>query len=440
MKWIIPIISLLIPVAISVGLYPVGSVAVLFITPFVLITHHLLRRFDESGFLSSLFIAAFLARVLVAVVIFVFNLQPFFGEDSVVHEMHAFGLYNYLQGQSETLSFIVRDWNRPWGLYYLIAGCYSLIGRNSLAIQFISCFCGALTAAFVFQCSLKIFRNHRVARIAGILTAFSPAMIIWSSQIMKDGFVVFFVVATIYYLLTLQQQFSWSALILLLLSLVGIFSMRFYILYFAIFACVGSFVFGSERVLLNNIRWLLIMTVLMVIMAYAGVLSVGTEQIETLSDLEKIQYSREVLSREAQSGFGRGTDITTVGGSVTALAIGFLYLMLAPFPWQFGSVRSALPLPEMVIWWALIPALVSGFYYTLRNKFREAIPALLFTIALTIAYSVFQTNTGTAYRQRTQIQVFLFIFIAVGWTIWQERKENVRLARKMARFSTTRQS
>jgi hypothetical protein len=39
---------------------------------------------------------------------------------------------------------------------------------------------------------------------------------------------------------------------------------------------------------------------------------------------------------------------------------------------------------------------------------------------------------GTAYRQRTQIQVFFFMFIAVGWTVYQENRENQRLIRAAA--------
>jgi hypothetical protein len=43
---------------------------------------------------------------------------------------------------------------------------------------------------------------------------------------------------------------------------------------------------------------------------------------------------------------------------------------------------------------------------------------------LTLAYSMFLGNVGTAYRQRTQIQVFLFMFIAVGWALFREKKED----------------
>jgi hypothetical protein len=54
----------------------------------------------------------------------------------------------------------------------------------------------------------------------------------------------------------------------------------------------------------------------------------------------------------------------------------------------------------------------------------------LFSLMLTLAYSVFQGNVGTAYRQRTQIQVFLFIFIAVGWQLFRERQEDKKILRR----------
>jgi activator of 2-hydroxyglutaryl-CoA dehydratase len=42
---------------------------------------------------------------------------------------------------------------------------------------------------------------------------------------------------------------------------------------------------------------------------------------------------------------------------------------------------------------------------------------------LTLAYSIFQGNVGTAYRQRSQILVFYFIFVAVGAILLKERQE-----------------
>src|SRR5437868_2397528 len=81
----------------------------------------------------------------------------------------------------------------------------------------------------------------------------------------------------------------------------------------------------------------------------------------------------------------------------------------------------------MFVWWASFPLLVMGIWFTIKYRMRQALPILIFTVMLTLAYSIFQGNVGTAYRQRTQIQVFLFMFASVGFVLRQENRENRRL-------------
>jgi Na+(H+)/acetate symporter ActP len=67
-----------------------------------------------------------------------------------------------------------------------------------------------------------------------------------------------------------------------------------------------------------------------------------------------------------------------------------------------------------------------GIWFTLSYRLRQALPIILFTMMLTLAYSIFQGNIGTAYRQRSQILVFYFIFVAVGAVLLKERQEDRR--------------
>ncbi len=55
-------------------------------------------------------------------------------------------------------------------------------------------------------------------------------------------------------------------------------------------------------------------------------------------------------------------------------------------------------------------------------------PILSFTLMLSLAYSVFQGNVGTAYRQRAQLLVFYFIFVAVGYVLMLEKREEKKRA------------
>ena len=62
-----------------------------------------------------------------------------------------------------------------WGMVNVIALIYTVIGRNTLAIQFVNSVIGAATAVLVFYCAQHVYRNMRAARIAAICVAFFPA-------------------------------------------------------------------------------------------------------------------------------------------------------------------------------------------------------------------------------------------------------------------------
>jgi hypothetical protein len=68
---------------------------------------------------------------------------------------------------------------------------------------------------------------------------------------------------------------------------------------------------------------------------------------------------------------------------------------------------------------------------------RPALPILIFTTMLTIAYSVFQGNVGTAYRQRSQLLIFYFIFVAVGYELVRERAEDRRRQAELTKQQAT---
>jgi hypothetical protein len=103
--------------------------------------------------------------------------------------------------------------------------------------------------------------------------------------------------------------------------------------------------------------------------------------------------------------------------------LGVVYLLFAPFPWQITSLRQSITLPEMVIWWASFPMLILGLWFAIKYRLRMISPVLIFTVMLTLAYSVVQGNVGTAYRQRAQLLVFYFIFVAVGFVLMKEKRE-----------------
>lgn len=385
------------------------------------------RRFtDEKEFVTNVFLVAVAARLAFGLMVQVYDLRGFFGGDANTYDEFGTRIVDFWSGRVPS-NDLVLQWatstgNSGWGMNYVVAVLYAIFGRNIFLAQSVCGVIGAATAPMVYFCSRNIFKNIRVAKFSAAAVAVFPAFIIWSGQLLKDGLIVFLLVLTMTMVLQLQQKFNYAAVVLLVLSLFGIMSLRFYIFYMLALAVVGSFLVGVSNSAQSIVRRTAALVVIGLGLTYFGVMRTASVDYERYGSLQRIQASRLNLATAAESGFGEDVDVSTTSGALTAIPLGLAYLMLAPFPWQVANFRQAITLPEVFLWWALIPLLAYGFWYTVRHKLRTAFPIVIFSLMLTLAYSIYQGNVGTAYRQRTQIQVFLFMFIAVGWALYKERK------------------
>jgi 4-amino-4-deoxy-L-arabinose transferase-like glycosyltransferase len=366
-----------------------------------------------------------------------FDLRGFFGGDAITYDL--FGKiivdiwFNTVTASEMLVQKATSTGTPGWGMNYLTAVIYLFTGRNILAAQSFCAVIGAATAPMVYICAQRIFNNRQVSRNAALMVALFPAFIIWSGQLLKDGLVIFLLVLAMTMVLQLQEKFNYFSVIFLIFALFGILSLRFYIFYMVAISVAGSFIIGqSSGSAKSTARGFILLILTGIALTYLGVLRTATENFDKWGSLESVQRSRSDLAR-SNSGFGDEIDVSTTEGAITAIPVGFTYLMLAPFPWQLGSLRQSITIPEMIVWWSMMPLLVTGLAYTIKNRLRHAISILIFTLMLTLAYSIFQGNVGTAYRQRTQIQVFLFIFIAVGWTLRKEKRENEKAIRAAQR-------
>lgn len=417
--------------------FPEGTVGLAIVIGITSIALLVFRYFtDEKEFITRVFLLALAARMVFGGIMQLFDLQPFFGGDYVVYHEFGRAVANVWGGQGDLLDqeLFIQVPNSPagWGMSYFVASIYYLVGPNLYASQSIVAIVSAATAPMIYFCCQNIFANKQTSKFAAMSIAIFPSFVIWGGQLLKDGLIIFLLVLAMTMVLELQKKLNYSALVILVLAMFGVFALRFYIFYMVAIAVAGSFVLGfseSNKALIRNAA---ILAVIGVGLAILGVGDRATREINMFANLERVQMSRLDLARSANTGYGRELDVSTVSGAVLTLPFGFLYLMFAPFPWQAANIRQAITIPDVLLWYALVPFAVSGIIYTFRNRFLKAMPVLIFTFLLTISYSITQGNVGTAYRQRTQIQVFLFIMVAVGWALYKERKENKALIKSEA--------
>jgi Dolichyl-phosphate-mannose-protein mannosyltransferase len=383
---------------------------------------------ENGGFLLRIFVAALLVRVLLGTVIFITKGQDFFGGDALTYDffgltqLSAWGGERYAQALVDR--WVGTSGGSAWGMVYFVATVYGLIGRNMLAIQFVNAVLGAATAPLIFLCAQHVFNNSRVGRLAALAVAFYPSLVLWSSQGLKDAPIVFFLAVSVLATLKLGEKITVRYVVILICSLFALLSLRFYVFYMLVVAIGGAFLLGMKPFTPTSfVRQFLVIIVLGLGLTYMGVTRYANVQFETFGSLQRVQLSRLDAAKSAQSGFGRDVDVSTTGGAISTIPVGMLYLLFAPFPWQLASLRQTITLPEMIIWWASFPMLVLGFWFSIRYRLRMISPILIFTVMLSLAYSVFQGNVGTAYRQRSQLLVFYFIFVAVGYVLMLEKRE-----------------
>jgi Dolichyl-phosphate-mannose-protein mannosyltransferase len=396
----------------------------------------LARAKEERRFLFRIFLVAVVVRIIVATIIFMAGKEDFFGGDANTYDIFGQSLLQSWHGDAyHTARYagFIRSGAGAWGMLYVVATVYQFIGENRFAIQLLNASVGSSTAIVIYYAAQSLFSNTRVSRVAAVLVAFFPSLILWSSQALKDGLIILALSLGILATLRLMDKITIGYVIVLAVCLLGLLSLRFYIFYMMVAAVAGSFVLGMKTVNAQGfIQRFIAIAAIGLAFTWFGVLRDAGMQLERYGDLKTIQMSRTDQA-SAGSGFGKDVDVSTTEGALTAIPIGLVYLLFAPFPWDMATLRQTITLPEMVIWWSAFPLLVLGLWYALRHRLRQVAPIVIFTTMLTLAYSLFQGNVGTAYRQRSQLLIFYFIFVAVGGVLLKERAEDRRRQAQLAK-------
>ncbi len=320
-----------------------------------------------------------------------------------------------------------------FGYSYLVGALFYLTGVPArLPAAVLNGFFGALTVIVAYRATATLF-SHDVAKRVAWMTCLFPSMIIWSAQTLKEPITIFIEIVALYGCLRLRKYgFSVRDILLCAIALVVVIPFRFYAAYIIAAAVALSLILpqiGKRKFTFVSAVVLAILVVPVVLMS--GVLAQHEKRFESfdLKYVEKFKKDVSVGSLGTGSGVESNYDLETSSGFTMAILVGGAHLLLAPFPWQLGggSLRMLLTLPELLAWWALFfVGVVPGFWYTVRNRFGDVMPILIFLFGLGLLYSLMFGNVGLIFRQRAQLLPWLFIFAAVGLELRQMKRLTAR--------------
>jgi hypothetical protein len=299
----------------------------------------------------------------------------------------------------------------------------------------------AFVPIYVYWFTRELDAPGHVARRAGWLVALSPAFVFWSGSLYKEGLTLLLLSVAAYHTLRLQSGWTGRSMSTLALCVVALWGVRFYLAIILALAVALSLLWGrmpragqSRRVPVF-LRQGAVMAAFAVVIIWVG-LTIRTERVLLESNegvLVNLDVRRAGSAKEAQSGYLQDASLATPEEALQYFPLGLLYFLTVPFPWQLGSMRQNLIIPENVFWLGLYPLTVVGIRRALKSNRPGTVFLLLMTAGTCVVYALLAANVGTVYRMRSQVWLLWAPFAAWGWEVWRERwrpARQVLLARR----------
>lgn len=297
------------------------------------------------------------------------------------------------------------------GYYYLLAGLYWLLGEHSISGLVLNAMFGAALVPVVSDTTRRLFGAEAAARVPPLVLLL-PSMILWPSQLMKEAPILLLVALAANGATRVTDRFALLPLAWVALSMALLLTLRGHVALVLAGGLVAAIVVGRREVL-GGVGAGLVMASLVVLLISFGVGYAGFDAALN-ADLDQANLIRRDLALSGRSGYDAEVDISTSSRALWYLPRGLVNFMLGPFPWQIRGARQLPVLPDMLVWWSLLPSLWRGVGEARRLVGRRVLVLLLpaFTTACLLSLAV--GNFGTLVRERLQVVVLLVPLIALG--------------------------
>jgi 4-amino-4-deoxy-L-arabinose transferase-like glycosyltransferase len=373
----------------------------------------------ERRFLATLILAGFTARIVVAAVLRQAGLNEFFAPDEDTFHRNGLQFSLWLGGDSPyRLSWRFHD-SLQVGYYYLVGAIYYLFGSEPLLPILLNCVIGAVTALPVYKIARQL-GGREAARPAAILVAFFPSLLLWSTLLIRDSLVILVLMLVIASVMDLRRGFTFHRLVLLLVLLMALGTLRQYLFLMVAAAAVMSFLVGrTGRTGRSVLVGALAIVALLAMVKLAGF---GVWEMERAS-LHHLNLHRQYNALETASGtIAPQVDISEPANALLYLPVGIVYFLLSPFPWQVLTPRQVLSVPDVLLWYALLPPILLGLAAAVRHRFRDASMLLLSVAVITILYALVEGNVGIIFRHRAQVIAPMMVLAGMGIAARRARK------------------
>jgi hypothetical protein len=304
------------------------------------------------------------------------------------------------------------------GYFYVLGVLYYVFGAYPLIPKLVNAVIGAMCIGLVHGIARRVTGSETTALRAAQFVTFFPSLILWSVLNIRDIWVALFILVIGLESMRLQERINAGSIVLAGGAMLALMQFRDYLFFAVVVPVFLSFIIRSRGNLPRNA----VLGLLLAGIAVYVDASVGSRTAIATIDLEELSHIRAGTA-EGESAFDPNADISTPGRALAFLPIGLAYFLLGPFPWAISNLRQLFTLPEMLFFYALVPAIIRGIVYLARHRLRDSVMILSITGTITLGYALGQANQGTAYRHRAQVLPFYLAFGALGMETKRAKKQ-----------------
>lgn len=384
----------------------------------------------DGRFILGLFAAAFLLRAVAAGALHYYLVATgkggaAFQDDWAFHTMawlQAQVWQGKLEGLPEPYASYAAGYMQASSTYWrLMAAVYFLLGPSLLSAKIINSLLGSLIIVPIFEMARHLF-GGRAARVAAVLTAFFPSLLLWSLLTLRDAPALFLVSLVIWGAMRFQRAMQPSDAVLawLPLALLGHTKPLSFVL-LSWLSPAAVFIGAREtmtRRLLGGLAFAVAAAALTYWAGY-GVMGWGYLSGVRPGDLER---ARELRAAGAASAYfcppdseeTRASQLVFLRRELRCLPIGLAHVIAAPFPWASTTWAQRLAIPEMLAWYVLMGLALYGFFSFSGAKGRSLFLVVAYLGMVVLAMALTEGNVGTVFRHRAMIVPFVMMFSAAG--------------------------
>jgi hypothetical protein len=358
-------------------------------------------------------LAAFAIHLVIGLVILSSSrLTTYFGGDATTYSAGAVGIYQHWVHGAPLPSDLPAG---KTGFYYMLAALYLVFGVYSQAGVVVNAAMAALVVPLLTDATRRHF-GLAATRAVPALSTLIPGFVIWGSQLLREAGVYFLIAVSLNGAVRLMHRTSLSAMTTMVGAVGLLVTFRADVGLIAGAALAVALTVGRRQVAGGLASGLGTVVLILALVLGAGLGYSGYRFVAD-ANLSQINGIRAGSSQTAASGFLPEADVSSAQHAAGYLPLGSVYFLFGPAPWQTHGFRQVLALPDVLVWWFLLPSLWRGIGEARRRQGREVVLYLLPALALTLVLTLLVANFGTAVRERMQVIIFLVPLISLGWSV-----------------------